>query len=124
VIRPGGQLAAQCGGTGNIMSIQSILSELGILEPGWKHYAGPEDTRRRLEAAGFDDIDVWLQPEFAPLPKGDLEPYLETICLSGVIEGMPKAKGRRLVREVARRMPKPVIDYMRLNIRARATIAP
>jgi trans-aconitate 2-methyltransferase len=119
VIRPGGQLAAQCGGEGNIASIQAILDELGALEAGSKNFAAPETTRRRLEAAGFSDIEVSLQPESAPLPAGDLEPYLETICLSGLVEGMPKPEARRLVREVASRMPQPIIDYVRLNIRAR-----
>lgn len=124
VIRPGGQLAAQCGGEGNITSIQAILEELGILESGWKHYAGPKATRRRLDAAGFTDIEVWLQPESVPVPAGDLEPYLETICLSGIVEGMPEKKAKQLIREVALRMPEHVIDYVRLNIRARMTIAP
>jgi trans-aconitate 2-methyltransferase len=119
VMRPGGQLAAQCGGKGNIASIQAIVAELGVLEPGWKHFAAPATTRRRLEAAGFTDIEVSLQPESAPLPAGDLEPYLETICLSGIVEGMPEPEARRLVRDVASRMPQPVIDYVRLNIRAR-----
>jgi trans-aconitate 2-methyltransferase len=123
VIRPGGQLATQCGGEGNIASIQAILAELEILQAGWKNFAEPETTSRRLEAAGFTDIEVWLQPESAPLPAGDLEPYLETICLSGIVEGMPEPEARRLVREVAGRMPEPAIDYVRLNIRARKALA-
>jgi trans-aconitate 2-methyltransferase len=123
VIKPGGQLAAQCGGEGNIASIQTILADLGVLETGWKNYAGPDDTHRRLQAAGFTDVDVWLQPEPSPVPPDDLESYLETICLSGVVDAMPEPDAIQLVREVARRLPDAVIDYVRLNIRARRSRA-
>ncbi len=79
----------------------------------------PRTPRTRLEAAGFTDIECWLHDEPTPLPEGDLEPYLEAICLGDHVESMAEDERRRFVHEVARRMPAPVIDYVRLNIRAR-----
>lgn len=118
VMRPGAQLAAQCGGAGNIASIETALRSLGR-DRGRKHFATPEETRARLEAAGFTDVACWLHEEPTPLPDDDLEPYLEAICLGDHVEGMDEAETRAFVHEVAVRMPAPVIDYVRLNIRAR-----
>ena len=53
------------------------------------------------------------------MPADDLEPYLDAICLGDHVEGMGEDERRRFVHEVAMRMPAPVIDYVRLNIRAR-----
>jgi trans-aconitate 2-methyltransferase len=119
VLRGGGQLAAQCGGAGNIVSIEAALRDMGESFEGRKHYATPEATTARLEAAGFTDIECWLHDEPTELPAGDLEPYLEAICLGDHVEPMDESERREFVHEVARRMPAPVIDYVRLNIRAR-----
>jgi trans-aconitate 2-methyltransferase len=117
VLRPGGQLVAQCGGEGNIASIDKALRTVGLEQR--KNYASLEATRSRLEAAGFVEVETWLHEEPTPLPPADVEPYLEAICLGDQVEGLTPEERRRLVREVARRMPGPVIDYVRLNIRAR-----
>ena len=119
VLRPGGQLVAQCGGAGNIASIEAALRELGEDFEGRKHYATPEDTRRRLERAGFTEIETWLHDEPTDLEPEDLEPYLATICLGDHVEAMDDDARGLFVREVAARMPGPRIDYVRLNIRAR-----
>jgi trans-aconitate 2-methyltransferase len=119
VMRPGAQLAAQCGGEGNIASIEAALRDMGEGFVGHKHFAGPDNTRSRLEAAGFEDVQTWLHEEPSPVPQQDLEPYLEAICLGDHVEGMAEDERRRFVHEVATRMPTPVIDYVRLNIRAR-----
>lgn len=119
VMRPGAQLAAQCGGEGNIASIERALRDLGSGSSGHKHFAGPDETRARLVAAGFDGVDVWLHDEPTPLASDDLEPYLEAICLGDHVDGMADDDRRRFVHEVAVRLPEPAIDYVRLNIRAR-----
>jgi trans-aconitate 2-methyltransferase len=119
VLRPGGQLAAQCGGAGNIASIEAALRTLGDRFAGRKNFATPEATRARLEAAGFTDVSCWLHDEPTPLADDDLEPYLGTICLGDHVHGMGPDAARSFVHEVAVRMPAPVIDYVRLNIRAR-----
>ena len=119
VLRPGGQLAAQCGGAGNIASIQAALREMGEGFEGRKHFATADETRTRLERAGFTDVETWLHDEPTELDPQDVEPYLATICLGDNVEGMADDERERFVAEVARRLPGPRIDYVRLNIRAR-----
>jgi trans-aconitate 2-methyltransferase len=119
VMRPGAQLVAQCGGSGNIASVEAALRDMGESFEGRKHYAGPEDTRARLEAAGFTDAETWLQEEPTSLDRSDLEPYLATIILGDHVQGMGEDERRRFVHEVAIRLPAGTIDYVRLNITAR-----
>jgi trans-aconitate 2-methyltransferase len=119
VLRPGGQLAAQCGGAGNIASIQAALHAMGEGFEGRKHFATAEDTLMRLERAGFTDVETWLHDEPTDVEPEDVEPYLATICLGDHVEGMADDERARFVAGVARRLPGPRIDYVRLNIRAR-----
>ena len=69
VMRPGAQLAAQCGGQGNIASVERALRDMGEGFVGRKRFAGPDETRRRLEAAGFRDVEVWLHEEPRTCPR-------------------------------------------------------
>ena len=119
VMRPGAQLAAQCGGEGNIASIEAALGAMGESFAGRKLYAGPDETRARLEAAGFVEVTTWLHDEPTPLPPEELETYLASICLGDHVETMDDDERGRFVHEVATRLPRPEIDYVRLNIRAR-----
>jgi len=116
-MRGGAQLAAQCGGRGNIANIEAIVRDLG--EEGFddKAFASPEETRARMHAAGFTDIEVWLHDEPTAIPAGDLEQYLARICLRSYVARRDDA--RAFIHEVAGRLPEPTIDYVRLNIRAR-----
>lgn len=120
VLRPGGALVAQCGGTGNIASIRAVLRRLGDGWEGPTHFAGPEETTRRLERAGFVGVRTWLQEEPTPIEPGEaLETYLRTICLGAHLERLPPEERPAFVRAVAERLPRPEIDYVRLNIVAR-----
>ena len=118
-MRPGAQLAAQCGSEGNIASVEAALGAMGESFAGRKLFAGPDETRARLEAAGFVEVTTWLHDEPSPLPPEELETYLATICLGDHVETMDDDERRRFVHEVATRLPRPEIDYVRLNIRAR-----
>ena len=119
VMRSGAQLVAQCGGRGNIASVEAALRGMGESFEGRKHFAGPEDTRERLERAGFTEIETWLQDEPTPLDPEDLEPYLATIALGDHVDGMTDDERRSFAHEVAIRLPVSAIDYVRLNITAR-----
>ena len=119
VLRPGGQLVAQCGGAGNISSLERIISQLGYTFGGGKTFATPEETRARLEAAGFERIETWLHDEPTPIPEDDLEAFLGTVCLGGIVDAMGSDERERFVHEFAARMAEPMIDYVRLNILAR-----
>ena len=72
VLRPGGQLVAQCGGAGNTASVLEAVREVGDNLPGAVTFATPEETARRLEAAGFVDAETWLnaRPELGGLAVG------------------------------------------------------
>ena len=128
VLRPGGQLVVQCGGAGNIASVIDVLPPLPPPNDTWPNpwnFAAPEETHRRLEAAGFEDIHVWLNDEPTPLEPGEpLETFLATVILGAHLDRLPPDERPAYVKTVAARLPKPEIDYVRLNIIARRTASP
>ncbi len=117
VIRPGGRLVAQCGGRGNIAAVQRAIAAAGETWPGPWTMAGPEETRQRLEAAGFTDVETWLHDEPTPLEPGEpLREFLQTVVLGAHLERLPEARREGFVAAVAANLPDAVIDYVRLNI--------
>ncbi len=119
VLPPGGRLVAQCGGHGNIASIKRVLATIGDGWLGPAHYETPLATAARLDAAGFVDIECWLNDEPTRFEPGEpIETYLRTVVLGAHLERMAPSERDAFVHEVASRMPEPVIDYVRLNILA------
>jgi trans-aconitate 2-methyltransferase len=121
VLRPGGQLVAQCGGQGNIAGLLEVVRSLGVERAGTWLYASPEDTALRLERAGFGDVRVWAHPE--PVPFSDpaaLADFLQTVCLREHLATIEPQRRRAFAERVAASMPVPTLDYVRLNIVARA----
>jgi trans-aconitate 2-methyltransferase len=120
VLRPGGRLVAQCGGVGNIASVQRALA---TIRDGWLgpvNFATPMATVRRLDAAGFVDIECWLTDEPTRFQPGEpFETFLRTVVLGPHLDRLPPEEHAAFVHEVASRMPEPLIDYVRLNIVAR-----
>jgi trans-aconitate 2-methyltransferase len=120
VLRRGGRLVAQCGGRGNIASIQAVLASIGDGWLGDVHFETPEATARRLAAAGFVDVQTWLQPETTRFePGASFLAYLRTVILGSHLARLPATEHDAFVAEVAERLGEPVIDYVRLNILAR-----
>jgi trans-aconitate 2-methyltransferase len=120
VLRPGGQLVAQCGGAGNIATLTGALRRVGEQWAGGTYFATPEDTRARLDASGFVDIETWLQAEptaFEPGPP--FEEFLATVILGPHLTRLAPERRADFVHAVATAMPRPEIDYVRLNIVAR-----
>ncbi|HEX2086414.1 MAG TPA: methyltransferase domain-containing protein [Solirubrobacteraceae bacterium] len=108
-LRPGGRLVAQCGGHGNIATVVAAVPD----RPSPWLYATPQDTERRLRAAGFTRARAWLEPK--PTTVADPETYVAAVCL----HGHPRA--RELAPKVVAALgDPPVIDYVRLNMEARA----
>ena len=64
-----------------------------------------------------------MHDEPTPIPQGDLELYLRTICLGSVVGRIPEEERDDVLRLAAERLPDGVIDYVRLNIRARRATA-
>ena len=120
VLRPGGWLVAQCGGVGNIASVKQVLATIGDGWQGDAHYETPLETVRRLDAAGFVEIECWLTYEPTRFEPGEpLETFLRTVILGAHVERLPAGERDAFVHTVADRLPEPVIDYVRLNIVAR-----
>ncbi len=119
VMRPGARLAVQCGGSGNLAGVLGAVRDLGVTGEDTWTFATPEETRARLEAAGFDEIEVWLNDEPTDIPAADFESYLATVILGSHLQRMPEEARAPFVHEVASRLPEPRLDYVRLNILAR-----
>ncbi len=73
-LKPGGRFVAEFGGHGNIAAIavalRAVFDRHGIaLATPW-YYPTPAEYRARLEAGGFEVIDVRLVPRPTPLPTG------------------------------------------------------
>jgi len=84
------------------------------------HFETVLDTTRRLDAAGFVDIECWLQDEPTRFERGEpFETYLRTVVLGAHLERLPADERDGFVRAVADAVGEPLIDYVRLNIVAR-----
>lgn len=135
VLAPGGWLVAQCGGAGNLARIVARLAPIlrepryepffrGVRDPWF--YATPEETAARLSQLGFVDVETGLQPE--PTPFADADAYRKFV--SSVIMAQRLAPVRdaalraeiveRIVELAAKDEPRFVLDYVRLNIKARS----
>lgn len=118
-LRPGGQFVAECGGAGNVATVEAAVAAVLGPTPSHWHFAGVDETAAALARAGFTDVEVDLRPDPARPAPGDLLDYLTTVVLGGHLDRLPPAEHADFVRAVAARLPEPVIDYVRLNLRAR-----
>ncbi len=118
-MRPGARLVSDCGGRGNIAAVNAAVAEVtGKPSEVWE-FAGVDDTRERLSAAGFTDLDVRLRPDPARFEPGEqMESFLATVVLGSHLEAMAEADRAPFVKAVAGRLAEPVADYVRLEISA------
>ena len=127
VLRPGGRLAAQNGGAGNISRLKRSSAEVAARDPYAAHfegfgepwnYAAPEETEERLRAAGFTEARAWLQPWDVTPPEP--AEFLRTVCLGPHMDRLPEELRDPFVADVLALEDDPlVLDYVRLNIDAR-----
>jgi trans-aconitate 2-methyltransferase len=124
-LRADGRMVAQCGGEGNVERFHRAARAAAAEEPfarhlaGWEgpwNFAGPEATTRRLERAGFEAVETWLEPY--PVVPDDPGDYLRTVCLGYHLEQLPEELRDDYVEAVLERSD-PELDYVRLNIVAR-----
>jgi trans-aconitate 2-methyltransferase len=127
-LRPAGRLVAQCGGQGNVaehakaiaaaMAQPQFAPHFEGMEAMW-NFAGPEETERRLRAAGFAEARCWLEPK-PVTPEQPLE-FTETVTLGPHLDRLPAELRRPFAEAVLDLCEKPLtLDYMRLNIEATA----
>ena len=130
VLRPGGRLVAQCGGEGNVArhakAIAAVAADpeygqhLGKARGLW-NFASPQETEPRLDAAGFTGVRCWLQPKPVQ-PARPLE-FVSTVTLGPLLDQLPEEKRRPFAEAVLAEHEAPfVLDYVRLNIEADATL--
>jgi trans-aconitate 2-methyltransferase len=125
-LKPGGRLVAQCGGYGNVgrhtVAIATVAAdpEYGQHLSGAKglwNFATPEETERRLAAAGFTDVRCWLQPK--PVQPAQPLEFISTVTLGPVLDQLPEHKRRPFAEAVLAQESEPlVLDYVRLNMEA------
>ncbi|CAG6396859.1 class I SAM-dependent methyltransferase [Streptomyces cocklensis] len=118
-MRPGARLVTECGGRGNIAAVNAAVADVLGGAPDMWDFAGEQDTRQRLAAAGFTDVEVALRPDPARFEQGEqFEAYLATVILGAHLDPMPDADREPFVTAVAARLAEPVADYVRLEISA------
>jgi trans-aconitate 2-methyltransferase len=123
---PGGRLAAQCGGAGNIDAFRRFTAAVAAREPYAEHlantedawnYATPEETEARLRAAGFDQVRCWLEPweVIPPEPAA----FTRTVVLGPHVDQLPVGLRDAFVADVLAEAGDPLrLGYVRLNIEA------
>jgi trans-aconitate 2-methyltransferase len=90
----------------------------GRLGGPWK-FAGPEETRARLERAGCTVDRVWLSE--SPQRPPDVRAFLAGMALGAHLDRLPAELRDPYVDAVVEGLrPNPVHDYVRLNLVARA----
>jgi trans-aconitate 2-methyltransferase len=126
-LKPGGRLIAQYGGQGNVENFHDAARLVGA-EPPFAEYLGEwhgawnftsaDYAREKLEAAGFTDIETWLEP--APMIPEEPREFIRVVCLRQYLESLPDDLKDRYVDAVADRLGNPLeLDYVRLNVDAR-----
>lgn len=118
VLRPGGRMALDYGGPGNVAEVGAALVALGR-EYDEVRFPDAEQESAALAAAGFTTFEVEVRREDPFLPGEHLAEYLRTICLGRQLAGLEGPESDRLVADVAARLPGGAIHYVRTEVTAR-----
>lgn len=127
-LRPGGRLIAQCGGQGNVAEYAKAIAAIAARPKFGRHFEGmtgmwnfaaPDETERRLREAGFATVRCWLQPK-PVTPERPFE-FISTVTLGPHLAQLPEELRRPFTEAVLAEAGEPLrLDYVRLNIEARA----
>ena len=128
VMRPGARLSAQCGGKGNVAELRLVTAEVIGTDPytdyfaGWEEpfgFASPAETRERLAAAGFEDVECWLEPKPTKLEADQARDFIKTICMNPYFDPLPEELRDDFTDAVIERLEDPTeLGYVRLNMTA------
>lgn len=111
-LKPGGRLATDCGGFGNLEKTLALVPQIDpdIKFPDW-YYANVGSTEALLKEAGFVDIQVSLRPHPTPLPdKETLATYLRTLVF--------REWNANQIAKISDLLTDNTLDYVRLEVRA------
>ena len=120
-LRPGGILEAQCGGQGNIARVREVIDRVARDAfpelVGWSPwvFASPQETERRLRAAGFSSVRCWLEDR--PTYPEEIGPFVRTSILAAHLARLPEERRNAFVTAVVSGV-RPPLDYVRLNVSA------
>jgi trans-aconitate 2-methyltransferase len=125
-LHPGGRLAAQCGGQGNVevwvravlevASTDRFAEHLATWNGPW-NFAGVDETEHHLSMAGFGDVRCWLEERV--VEPGDPRNYVATVGLAAHLDRLPQQLRDDFVDATVEALPRPlVLRYVRLNIDA------
>jgi len=126
---PGGRLAAQCGGAGNVAALEAAARLVGAREPyaaalaGWPGpwtFASPAGTAERLRRLGW--VDVWTWAHDVRVVPDEPREYLGTVALGSHTDRLAPELREPFIDAVLAELDEPVVDYVRLNILARRPV--
>jgi trans-aconitate 2-methyltransferase len=130
-LKPGGPLIAQYGGEGNVANFHEVANVVAAEQPFAEHlgafhrpwnFTGAKYARERLEAAGFTEVETWLEP--APMRPDEPREFIRVVCLRSYLDALPPELHDPYVDAVVARLGEPMeLDYVRLNISARKDTA-
>jgi trans-aconitate methyltransferase len=133
-LRPGGWLVAQCGGGKNIARL--LARAQGLMENvayasyfaeyrfPWE-YSDAATAAARLRKAGFEQVETNLEEAPTQLPTApEFHQFVENVILRHHLQRMPDSVVRgqfmaELTRQYSQDDPPFLIDYWRLNLKAR-----
>jgi len=132
-LKPGGRLVAQCGGGPNLKRLLDRAH--GLMDSPafarffeqWRdpwRFAGTEETHATLEAIGFTDIEVSLEPAPTTLPdRAAFCDFITCVCVRHHVDKLPPDPRQAFIGALgdtaADDDPPFTLDYWRLNISAR-----
>ncbi len=132
-LKPGGWIVGQFGGEGNLAKLKSRTRELCNVEPfaqymkefsDGAHYESEGSTRRRMESAGFVEVETARHPEPVRFPDAaSMKMFVSKVNLHRYLAALPdELSGQfadKLVGIAANDDPPYTLDYMRLTIRGK-----
>ena len=130
-LKPGGRFVAEFGGHGNVAAIvvalRAVFARHGLVFASPWYYPSPAAYRARLEANGFVVDDIRLVPRPTPLPT-DMAGWLRTFTTAQFASVVPDLATQMASEVVDLLRPSLcdergqwTADYVRLQVRARAT---
>ena len=120
VIRPGGRLVAQYGGGANTASVRRSSRRSATAGPATRSSPGPTRRGAGSRRPGSSTPRPGSTTEPTRFEPGEpFKAFLRTVILGAHLARLPEAEREPFVDEVAARLPKAEIDYVRLNVTAR-----
>ena len=132
-LKPGGRLIAQCGGGPNLARLLARASSLAATDRFAHHLTGwidpwffpdAETTARRLEAAGFVEVETWTHPSPVRFDTAaEYRDFLACVCVRAYCARLPDPDRDAFLDGLADLSagddPPFTLDYWRLNLAGR-----